>query len=244
MFRYNRRIAVILACALLMTAVPFTASAASSGAPGKTAITSIKATTASADKEGTITLKWKKVKDATGYQVYARAYSDKKWKMVGKSGRFITAMKCRATGGKYFFKVRAIRKSGGKVKKGAFSKKKDVFVKNRQTLENYIAGNADLQKKIESVAKDKNVKTAVRKNDLVLTADLSKIGGITEEQARNESTLAMLRNEMSKYRSKLGGVAREIQNATGIKGVRVITNYCWGDEVLVSVTFTASDAKA
>ncbi len=88
------------------------ASAAKSGmALAKTTITSVKAS-----DSRTLTLKWKKVEGAGGYQIYRSTFKSTGYKLVAEAGSDKVSYKDSGlkAGQTYYYKVRAYKKSGSK----------------------------------------------------------------------------------------------------------------------------------
>lgn len=72
-------------------------------------------------KSGKTILGWKKVKNASGYEIYR--YQNKRWvkvKKVGKKTSFVIKKRSRKT---VYYRVRAFRKKGKNVSYGKYSKK-------------------------------------------------------------------------------------------------------------------------
>ena len=95
-----------------------------------TAPASVKATKAGAKK---VTVKWKKVKRATGYEIYRAQGKNgkyKKIKTIKKSATVkFTDKKGLKKGKTYYYKVRAYKKVKGKTYYSDFSSAKSVKVK-------------------------------------------------------------------------------------------------------------------
>ena len=67
------------------------------------------------------TIDWKKVKNASGYEIYR--YQNKRWvkvKKVGKKTSFVIKKRSRKT---VYYRVRAFRKKGKNVSYGKYSRK-------------------------------------------------------------------------------------------------------------------------
>lgn len=98
-------------------------------APGKVSLTSAKQKSKTSKK---VVLKWKKVKDATGYKVYMKTGKNGKYKLVktlkknNKVSYTTGKLKSKKT---YYFKVRAYKTASGKTANGKYSKVKKVTVK-------------------------------------------------------------------------------------------------------------------
>lgn len=130
-----RGLIVVMIAALVFTMMPLTASAASKK-PGKTKIASYKVSKVSRkNSTATVTVKWKRAKKATGYEVWEK-HGTGEWTKLKRVGRLKGGMKIkRAPSGQYSVMVRAVRKVKGKTYYGKFSKSKSKFIKSPLTLE-------------------------------------------------------------------------------------------------------------
>ena len=129
---------ILMVAILVVTMMPLTASAATK-TPGRAKITSVKVGAVSSTKcTATVTVKWKKVKNATGYQIYGKRY-DESWVKIKTVGKNTTKWKIKGVySGDFDVRVRAIRKKGGKTYKGKFSAVKHKFIPCPITLEQYV----------------------------------------------------------------------------------------------------------
>ncbi len=72
-------------------------------------------------KSGKVILNWKKIKNASGYEIYR--YQNKKWvkvKKLGKKTSFVIKKRSKKT---VYYRVRAFRKEGKNISYGKYSKK-------------------------------------------------------------------------------------------------------------------------
>ena len=112
------------------------------------------------------------------------------------------------------------------------------------TLEKYVQGDASVEEAIDSAMNDSNVLVEIKENSIIYTFDLSSMEGYTEELAKSEEIQAALQSALDSAGGTFGGIAKSIEEASGIAGISTVVNYTWGDEVVVSKTFTAADAPA
>ena len=91
---------------------------------------------------------------------------------------------------------------------------------------------------------DSNVLVEIKENAIIYTFDLSTMEGYTEELAHSEEIQAALQSALDSAGGTFGGIAKSIEDASGITGITTVVNYTWGDEVVVSKTFTSADAPA
>ena len=130
---FPKKIAAVISAAALMAsaaaALPVSAQTSPAVKFNATALAKPKIIKASKNIDS-VTLKWSGVKGATGYKIY---------KLVGKKYKTVATVRSRTTvkykikglksGKKYKFKVRAFKKSGGKVTWSSYSAAKTVTTK-------------------------------------------------------------------------------------------------------------------
>ncbi|MBE6019154.1 MAG: DUF4854 domain-containing protein [Clostridiales bacterium] len=112
------------------------------------------------------------------------------------------------------------------------------------TLEEYAAGDPEIQEAIDSALTDSSVRIEISGNDIIYTFDLSIIEGYTEDVAKDEAIISALESTLDGAGATYGGLAKNIESRTGIEGVRTIVNYSWEDEILVTHTYTSADAAS
>lgn len=112
------------------------------------------------------------------------------------------------------------------------------------TLEKYVQGDAEVQQSIDSAMADSNVLVEIKENAIIYTFDLASMEGYTEELAKSEEIQAALQSALDAAGGTFGGIAKSIEDASGIAGITTVVNYTWGDELLVTKTFTSADAPA
>ena len=110
------------------------------------------------------------------------------------------------------------------------------------TLEKYVAGDPEVEQSIEQAMTDSNVLVEIKENAIVYTFDLSTMEGYTEELAKSAEIQAALQSALDSAGATFGGIAKSIEEASQIEGITCVVNYTWGDEVVVTKTFTSADA--
>ena len=132
--RAIRSLVVMMIAVMVVAMMPVSVSAASKK-PAQVKITSLSVGKVSTKtNKCTVTIKWKKAKNATGYIVYAK-HGTGKWIKQKKCGKNIRIFKLtKVPAGQLQIKVKAINKK----KSGKFSKVKKKFIKSPMTLEQYI----------------------------------------------------------------------------------------------------------
>ena len=112
------------------------------------------------------------------------------------------------------------------------------------TLEKYCQEHPDVQANIDEAMTGTNVVVEIRENEILYNFDLSKMDGYTEELVRSDAIISALDEALSAAGPTFGGIAKSIEESTEISGISTTVNYQWGDEVLVTKTFTSADADS
>lgn len=110
------------------------------------------------------------------------------------------------------------------------------------TLEKYVEGDPEVQQSIDRAMSDSNVLVEVKENSIVYSFDLSKMDGYTEELVHTEEIQSALQSAIDGAGGTFGGVAKQVEETSGLTGITAVVNYTWGDEVIVTKTFTSADA--
>lgn len=148
---------------LLLLIVMIAGTAFSSQAASKVATPKI---TSAKVSNGTIKLRWRKVSGITGYQIYVKTSENGKYFLLKTLGKNYAGLDCQDNyPGKYYFRIRAYKKSGKKVTYSSYSSTKSATVKGlninleSMRLDSSIKGNLKaISKKIEKM-KAKSSKT-------------------------------------------------------------------------------------
>ena len=112
------------------------------------------------------------------------------------------------------------------------------------TLEKYVKDDAEVQQAIDNAMNDSSVLVEIKENDIIYTFDLATMEGYTEELAKSNEIKAALQSALDSAGGTFGGIAKSIETASGIAGISTVVNYTWGDELIVTKTFTSADAPA
>lgn len=110
------------------------------------------------------------------------------------------------------------------------------------TLEKYVQGDAEVQQSIDNAMADSNVLVEIKENAIIYTFDLATMEGYTEEIAHADAVKDTLQSALDSAGGTFGGIAKSIEDSTGIAGITCVVNYTWGDEVIVTKTYTSADA--
>ena len=112
------------------------------------------------------------------------------------------------------------------------------------TLEKYVQGDAEVQQSIDQAMADSNVLVEIKENSIIYSFDLATMDGYTEELVHTAEIKDALQSALDSAGSTFGGIAKSIEDASGIAGITTVVNYNWGDELIVTKTFTSADAPA
>ena len=111
-----------------------------------------------------------------------------------------------------------------------------------QTLEDYAKKNSDVQKSIDEATAGSDVEVFIKGNEVIYTFELSKMEGYTEEVATDPEVIDSLQSALDNAGPTFGGIARSLEEATGIGSISVTVNYTYNGEVLATKTFDINDA--
>lgn len=114
-------------------------------------------------------------------------------------------------------------------------------VSQPETIEELIDSNSDVKDQIQTAAEEAGMVVDIKGNEITYTYDLSGIEGATKENLKDEAMLETLTNALDSQKSVFAGVCKSIEDETGISGVTTIVNYTYGEEVLVTRTFTSAE---
>ena len=218
--RTIRGLAILLMVTVVLTMMPLSAFAASKN-PGKAKITSFKlGKTSRTTAMTTVTVKWKKVSKATGYEVWGKHGTDQ-WTRIKKVGRLKGGLKIKKVpSGRISIKVRAIRKVKGKVYYGKFSKVKSKYIKSPLTLQQL--GNKYPAMKNTG---DPSTTMTFSGNTAIVTMDLLRLEPklAAYSVADVKSIAGELYNELGspKMFNAAATVRTNVSNNTGVSNARV-----------------------
>lgn len=111
-----------------------------------------------------------------------------------------------------------------------------------QTLEEYAQQNSEVQKSIDEATAGSDVEVEIKGNEVIYTFELSKMEGYTEEVANDPTVVDNLQSALNNAGSTFGGIAKSLEEATGIGNISVTVIYTYNGEVLASKTFDVNDA--
>ena len=114
----------------------------------------------------------------------------------------------------------------------------------KMTLEKYCKDNPQVQESVDKAMNDSNVVVDIKGNDITYTFDLSKAEGYTEELAKSDEVKTALETALSSAGPTFGNISKTLEESSKIEGINTTVNYNWGDETIVTKTFTSADAEA
>ena len=120
------------------------------------------------------------------------------------------------------------------------------------TLESFISEHPDVKSELDkkvSAGETSGVAVEIKGNDIIYTYDLSGVTDMTEEFAKSDELKEALQTALEAQGDAFRSVASKMESVVNeadveIKGIRVVVNYVYGDEVVVSGTFEPSDEAA
>ena len=111
-----------------------------------------------------------------------------------------------------------------------------------KSLEQYVADNPEMQKSIDSAKEGSNVEIKIEDNEITYIFDLSKMDGYSEDIVKDEEVISSLETSLISSAPTFGGISKQLEEQTKVKGITTTVNYTWEDEVLITKSFTSADA--
>ena len=111
------------------------------------------------------------------------------------------------------------------------------------TLEDYINTNDAARDQIVQSTEGTDVTISVSDNTLIYTYDLSTSNSMTPELAESDEMKEALGETLDASDDKFIELCAGLEKDTGISGVSVRVDYVYGDEVLVSRTYTSEGTE-
>ena len=131
----------------------------------------------------------------------------------------------------------ACGKSGGSGSGGG-----ETETSGPMTLEQYAKENPDVQKSIDEATADSEVEVSIKGNDVIYSFELSNMKGYTADVANDPSVKESLQAALDGAGSTFGGIAKTLEEATEISGIKVTVNYTYNGEMMATRTYDPSDA--
>ena len=111
-----------------------------------------------------------------------------------------------------------------------------------KSLEQYVADNPEMQESIDSAKEGSNVEIKIEGNEITYIFDLSKMDGYSEDIVKDEEVISSLETSLISSAPTFGGISKQLEEQTKVKGITTTVNYTWEDEVLITKSFTSADA--
>ena len=108
------------------------------------------------------------------------------------------------------------------------------------TLEEFVEVNPDARLQIQQSVDGTNVSVYVSANELIYKYDLSEVEGMTEDAAKDSEVVSALQDTLDSGDNRFIALCQSLENDTGIKGITVKVIYTYGDDRLVSRTYTSN----
>ena len=66
--------------------------------------------------------------------------------------------------------------------------------------------------------------------------------GYSEDIVKDEEVISSLETSLISSGPTFGGISKQLEEQTKVKGITTTVNYTWEDEVLITKSFTSADA--
>jgi len=112
-----------------------------------------------------------------------------------------------------------------------------------QTMEDYVSSNEEVQQQIQDAADASGLAVEIKGNDVIYTYDLSTFEGMNEELAKSDTMKSNLESALDAASPTFENLCSQLEEESEIQGVQIIVNYTFGDEVVVTKSFTAAASE-
>lgn len=112
-----------------------------------------------------------------------------------------------------------------------------------QTMEDYVSSNEEVQQQIQEAADASGLAVEIKGNDVIYTYDLSTFEGMNEELAKSDTMKSNLESALDAASPTFENLCSQLEEESEIQGVQIIVNYTFGDEVVVTKSFTAAASE-
>ena len=114
--------------------------------------------------------------------------------------------------------------------------------KTPKTLEEYINNDKEAMEEVQEAADQSGLAVSFSGNDVIYTFDLATIEGSTEEVIKSDIMKEQLTSALDSTSDTFTGLCKQLEEESKIEGVQIVINYTYGDEVIITKTFTSSGA--
>ncbi|MBR2674776.1 MAG: DUF4854 domain-containing protein [Mogibacterium sp.] len=108
-------------------------------------------------------------------------------------------------------------------------------------LESLIKQDETVKSDIEAASEATGFSVEVKGNDIIYSYDISILAGADEETLKDPEMLETFQSLLDSQKSTFVSLCKEIEEHTGFTGIKIIFNCNYGDEVLVSQTYTSAE---
>ncbi len=112
--------------------------------------------------------------------------------------------------------------------------------KEPETLENYISKDSEAADQINEAADSAGLDVQITGNDVIYTYDLKNFEGLDAELAKSETMINSLTQALESSGTTFTSLCSQLEEESKIEGIRIIVNYNYDGETLVTKTFDAS----
>jgi molybdopterin converting factor small subunit len=115
--------------------------------------------------------------------------------------------------------------------------------KKPETIEEYLANQPESMEDLKQNAEKSGLELSISGNDITYSYDISSYEDMTEELAKSDKIVEALGDALEDSEDNFSDLCSKLEEESNIEGIRIIVKYSYGDEELVSKSFTASGAE-
>ena len=116
-------------------------------------------------------------------------------------------------------------------------------IKAPETIEEYLSNQPESMEDLKQNAEKSGLELSISGNDITYSYDISNYEDMTEDLAKSDKIVEALGDALEDSADNFSELCTKLEEESNIEGIRIIVKYSYGDEELVSKTFTSSGAE-
>ena len=109
-------------------------------------------------------------------------------------------------------------------------------------LESFINSNPEVVEEINSkAAQEQGLSVEISGNEIIYTYDLSQVENAKEDELKDKDMIDRLGKGTDELKDGYVSMCQTLEQISGIKGIKAVVRYTYGDEELLSKTYTSAD---
>ena len=108
---------------------------------------------------------------------------------------------------------------------------------NEETIESLLSSDPTVSDKVKNAAGE-DMTVDIKGNTITYTYDISNLDGVTEELAKSDEMKESFASALEGAEETFSDLCAQVEDGSGISGVKIIVRYTYKGELLAERTFT------